>query len=319
LKGTYVLPGSNATCIDCPSLCIDNCTRIETPFDGVTVRCSLFGISLFVSSILTAHAGSLAQDTMIPLCDLNATNSSRFFCVDPSGFLPLPRDNPLTTECLAECVCANGTQYGACAYHNVAPSGVPQVGTPWCTVVNPNCLDSQNARPIPSGQADGLFRGSCVEANTFVSSEHDLVQTSVSATGVPDWQEIDLIVYPTRVMLVRPLIAPFSNGTERNGTISDMFLDYEWCYFNPAVVPTSVDREWACELLLAPRTSVATTIGTAMLDFPLKAISYGVQVNRKIFVNSIQFRSDNLDRFWVFIGSTGGGNSTGRDRHCVLS
>ncbi len=292
----------------------------------------------------------------MPLCDLNTTDARRFYCVDPSGFLPLPRDNPLTTECLAECLCANGTQYGACAHHDVPPAGVPQFGTPWCTVVTANCLDSQNAKPIPSGLGDGFHRGSCVPANTFISSKHSLVQTPVSRTGVPDWQEIDLDVYASREVLIRPLVAPTANGTKALGTLIDLFIDYEACYFNPAVstvscvlctvycvlcivycalctpkdaihslppqrtqftstaltvlhkqvVPSTVDQEWACELLLAPRTSAASTIGASMLEFPLGNVSYGVLVNRKTFVRSVRLRSDNLNMFHVFFYTTGG-------------
>jgi hypothetical protein len=172
---------------------------------------------------------------MVPLCDLNATDDERFFCVDPSGFLPLPRDNPLTTECLAECLCANNMQYGACAHHDVPVAGVPQFGTPWCTVVTDRCLDSQNAFPIPSGLGDGLYRGSCIPANTLVSATYNLVTTRVNASGIPDWQKIELGAYGTRAMLVRPLIAPFANGAARNGTFLDLFLDYETCWFDPVV------------------------------------------------------------------------------------
>ncbi len=248
------------------------------------------------------------QDLLAPLCTLNASRAVRFNCVDPLGSLPLPRDNPVVTRCLAECTCNASDIYGLCAHHDVPPADVPEFGQPWCTVLTSSCLDSLNAPPIT---VSGMHRGSCTTPNRLSFAIHKLAASPLDATtGIPAYQAIDIGGGASRTLLVNPVIEPFPNGTHRQGTLHDVFLDYERCFFANSV-PTAVDRQRVCELLLASRTTGPSTTGAAKIDFALGNVSYGVFVSRRSLVSYIALRSDNLESFHVVYGTTGGGYQHG--------
>jgi hypothetical protein len=180
-------------------------------------------------------------------------------------------------------------------------------------VLDSGCLDVFNAAPIA---VNGSYRGSCTTPNTLRFSVHQLVPTPMDpATGIPQYYAIDVGGAASRTMLLNPVVQPLLNGTQRSGTLYDVFLDYESCFFADSVPPT-VDRQRVCELLLAPRTTGASTTGAAKIDFPLGNLSYGVFVNRNSFVTHVRLRSDNLDTFQVVYGTTGGGFQPGKRVFC---
>jgi hypothetical protein len=238
---------------------------------------------------------------------MNSSNSFRFVCVDSTGILPLPRSAPLITRCRRECICNETSEYGLCAHHNVPASEVPQLGEPWCEVLDSNCLDLFNRPPMA---VRGVARGSCETPNTIRTFSYPLPAASVNAMGLPPFATLVLGSIASRTVVVQPLLRPLSDGTARNGSLNDVFLDYETCFFATSV-PSSVNRHLVCEVLLAPRTTAPTTSGSPMIDFPLNNVSYGVSFNRKTFVNRVRLRSSNLDTFQIVYGTTGDGFLTG--------
>jgi hypothetical protein len=308
-NGTYVVQGQLAACTSCPQLCVDCCSRSSSQLvQGMSVSQGNCLFCFFVFFFELICFPPFHQDLLAPLCALNSTDSRRFQCVDTLGLLPLPREQPVVTRCLAECVCNASDAHGLCTHHDVDFAGVPKFGEPWCTVLDHECLDVFNAPPIA---VNGSFRGSCPTFNTLRFSIHQLAPTARDlTTGMPQYSVIDLGGVASRTLLLNPVVKPFVNGTQRNGTMNDVFLDYESCFF-AASVPASVDRQRVCELLLAPRTTGPSTAGSAKIDFPLCNVSYGVFVNRNSFVTYIRLRSDNLDTFQIVYGTTGGGHQAG--------
>jgi hypothetical protein len=250
----------------------------------------------------------LTQDLIEPLCRMNVSNPARFGCVDSTGILPLPRSAPSITRCKRECICNETSQYGWCTHHDVPASETPRFGEPWCEVLDPNCLDLFDRPPILVGGTSS--RGSCQTPNTIRTARFTLPAASLNAMGLPPFTSLVLGI-ASRTMVIQPLLQPQPDGSARNGSLNDVFLDYETCFFHSSV-PSTVNRRLVCEVLLAPRTSSPTTSGSPKIDFPLNDVSYGVSVNRKTFVNRVRFRSSNLDTFQIVYGTTGGGFLAGK-------